>query len=326
MNVRAPVGRAAIVLLLAASGGVAAGPADGADYDVRHGPLLDALGLARRAIAESRLPPDGTVASRPPGLWREYGPQVLAAAAVLLLIAVVVREHRRLTRAQAALAASYGQLRGLAGRLVTAQEEERRRIARDVHDDIGQRVASLSIGLSAAKRKVPENEGPLAEELSALQQQARKVASDLRRLTHELHPAALEQLGLLEALRGRCDQVKAESGLQVELEAAGEWPEVEGAVALCLYRVAQEALRNVTRHARAHSARVSLERRDALVVMRVADDGCGFDGAAVRSSGLGLVSLGERVRLLGGTLEVETAKAAGTIVTVSLPAGGRLAT
>jgi two-component system sensor histidine kinase UhpB len=101
---------------------------------------------------------------------------------------------------------------------------------------------------------------------------------------------------------------------------------VEGAVALCLYRVAQEALRNVTRHARARSARLSLERRDALVVMRVADDGCGFDGAAARSSGLGLVSLAERVRLLGGTLEVETAKASGTTVTVSLAAGGRLAT
>jgi two-component system sensor histidine kinase UhpB len=340
------VRRTAIVLLLASSGSVGARPADRGDYEIRHGHLkrfagqppdsavplpprharlFDARALARWGIAESGLPPDSTAPSRPPSLWREYGPQVLAAA-LLLLIAVIVREHRRVARARAALAASYGQLRGLAGRLVTVQEEERRRIARDVHDDIGQRVASLSIALSAAKRMVPKDDGPLAEELSALQQQARKIASDLRRLSHELHPAALEQLGLLEALRGRCAQVQAESGVQIELEAAGEWPEVEGAVALCLYRVAQEALRNVTQHARARSARVSLERRDALVVMRVADDGCGFDGAAAQSSGLGLVSLGERVRLLGGTLEVEAAKAAGTTVTVSLPAGGRLAT
>ena len=293
MSRRPPVGRTAIVLLLASPGSVGARPA--------------ALGV----------------------LWREYGPLVLAAAALLLVaigVAVFMREHRRLTRAQAALAASYGQLRGLAGRLVTVQEEERKRIARDVHDDIGQRVASLSIALSAAKRKVPKDDGALVEVLSALQQQARKVASDLRQLSHDLHPAALDQLGFVEALRGRCAQAEAESGVAIELEAAGEWPEVEGAIALCLYRVAQEVLRNVTQHARARSARVSLERREALVVMRMADDGCGFDGAAIRSSGLGLVSLGERVRLLGGTLEVETAKAAGTTVTVSLPAGGRLAT
>jgi signal transduction histidine kinase len=282
---RSPVGRTAIVLLLASSGSVGARPA--------------------------AVP------------WREYGPLVLAAAGLMIAVAVGVflREHRRLTRAQAALAASYGQLRGLAGRLVTAQEEERKRIARDVHDDIGQRVASLSIALSAAKRKVPKDEGALVEVLSALQQQARKVASDLRELSHDLHPAALDQLGFVEALRGRCAQAEAESGVAIELEAAGEWPEVEGAVALCLYRVAQEVLRNVTQHARARSARVSLERREALVVMRMVDDGCGFDGAAARSSGIGLVSLAERVRLLGGTLEVETAKAAGTTVTVSLPAG-----
>jgi two-component system sensor histidine kinase UhpB len=305
---RAPVRCTAIVLLLAYSGSV------------------DALGLERLGFADGQLPPGGTVPSRPAGPWREVGPQVLFAAALLLLIGVIVREHQRVRRAQAALATSYGQMRALAGRLVTVQEEERRRIARDVHDDIGQRVASLSIALSAAKRKVPANEGSLVEELSALQQQARKIASDLRRLSHELHPAVLDQLGLVEALKVRCSQVQAESGVQIELEAAGEWPEAEGAVALCLYRVAQEALRNVTRHAQARSARVSLERREALVVMRVADDGCGFDGAAARFSGLGLVSLRERVRLLGGTLEVETAPDAGTKVTVSLPEGGRLAT
>ena len=325
MSRRVPIKSTAIVLLLASLGSVGASPADRDGYGVRHSQVSDALGLVPWETAEGR-PPDGTVPSHRPGPWREYGPRSVAAAALLLLIAVVVREHQRLRRAQDALAASYGQLRGLAGRLVTVQEEERRRIARDVHDDIGQRVASLSIALSAAKRRVPQSEGPLAQELSVLQQEARRVASDLRRLSHELHPAALEQLGLLEAVRGRCAQVQAESGVQIELEAVGEWPEVEGAVTLCLYRVAQEALRNVTQHARARSVRVSLERRDALVVMRVADDGCGFDGAAARPSGIGLVSLGERVRLLGGTLEVETAKEAGTAVTVSLPAGGRLAT
>jgi signal transduction histidine kinase len=292
-----------------------------------HSPLtFDARQLERWGIPESRLPAASTVLFRSPSLWRDNRGAVLAALAIgaaqTLLIALILLERQRRARTQAALATSYRQLQDLAGRLVTAEEAERTRIARDLHDDIGQRVASLSIALSGLRRTLPDPEGSVCEEVASLQRQASAVSADLRQLSHDLHPGALEHLGLLEALRGRCDDVRAQTGIEARLEVAEGWSDVPDAAGLCLYRVAQEALRNVAQHAQARSACISLERRDGSVWMRVSDDGRGFERAA-RSPGLGLVSLGERVRLLGGTLDLRTAEAAGTTLVVTLPAGGR---
>jgi signal transduction histidine kinase len=291
-----------------------------------HAPLVfDARQLERWGIPESRLPAGSTVLYRQPSLWRDYRGTVLAALTVgvaqALLLAFALFERRRRSSAQAALARSYAQLQDLSGRVVTAQEEERTRIARDLHDDIGQRLASLSIALSGAKRRVPETEPVLREELSALQIQTTGLSSDLRRLSHDLHPGALEHLGLVAALRGRCAEIRGEAGIDVRLDVAGEWAELPSVVGLCLYRVAQEALRNVARHAQARSAVVSLEREESRVVMRVRDDGRGFEPVADRPSGLGLVSLGERVRMLGGALDLQTSSLGGTTLTVSLPVG-----
>jgi signal transduction histidine kinase len=292
-----------------------------------HAPLtFDARQLERWGIPESRLPAGSAVRFRSPSLWRDNRAAVLTALAVgaaqTLLIAVILLERRRRAGTQAALATSYRQLQDLAGRLVTAEEAERRRIARDLHDDVGQRVASLSIALSGLRRRLPASEEPAREEVASLQRQASGLSADLRQLSHDLHPGALEHLGLLEALRGRCDDVRAQTGIEVLLEAAGDWNDVPDAVALCLYRVAQEALRNVAQHAQARRAGIALERRGGSVRMRVSDDGRGFEQATHRP-GLGLVSLGERVRLLGGTLEVRTVESGGTTLEVHLPAGGR---
>jgi signal transduction histidine kinase len=292
-----------------------------------HAPLtFDARQLERWGIPESRLPAGSAVRFRSPSLWRDNRVAVLTALAVgaaqTLLIAVILLERRRRAGTQAALATSYRQLQDLAGRLVTAEEAERTRIARDLHDDVGQRVASLSIALSGLRRRLPDSEEPAREEVASLQRQASGLSADLRQLSHDLHPGALEHLGLLEALRGRCDDVRAQTGIEVLLEAAGDWNDVPDAVALCLYRVAQEALRNVAQHAQARRAGIALERRGGSVRMRVSDDGRGFEQATHRP-GLGLVSLGERVRLLGGTLEVRTVESGGTTLEVHLPAGGR---
>ena len=175
------------------------------------------------------------------------------------------------------------------------------------------------------RRKVLDAEGPLRE-VSALPQQTTRLSTDLRHLSHDLHPGALEHLGLLEALRGRWEEIRAETGVEVRLDVSEDWTEVPDVVGLCLYRVAQEALRNVTQHAQARSARVSLAREEGRVVMYVSDDGRGFEQTAARPSGLGLVSLGERVRMLGGALEVSTQQAAGTTLAVRLPVGERHAT
>lgn len=249
---------------------------------------------------------------------------LLIALQATIVGALLLYRHQR-RRAEAALRASednaraaYQEVRDLAGRLISARESERTRIARDLHDDMGQRVASLAIGLSRIERELP-NADVARQSLSALQKQALQLSADLRHLSHELHPGTLEHLGLLEALRERCDDFRDETGVPVRFDVSESWRDVQGDVALCLYRVAQEALRNVAAHARARHVTMSLDQLDDDVTMRVTDDGCGFDPtASSRRSGLGLVSLRERVHMLGGELTVTTSTSAGTCIAVRL--------
>jgi signal transduction histidine kinase len=160
------------------------------------------------------------------------------------------------------------------------------------------------------------------QSLSNLEQQSTRLSADVRHLSHELHPGALEHLGLLEALRERCDDFAQESGVSVRLEVSEAWRDVSDVMGLCLYRVAQEALRNVATHAKARTVTILLDRPDGHVMMRVADDGCGFDPAAQSSrKGLGLMSVNERVYMLGGVLDVSAAHGAGTLIAVRLPSG-----
>jgi signal transduction histidine kinase len=293
--------------------------------------LFDSRQLTRWKIPDDRLPPGSVVRFRPPSLWRDYRGTVIAVVVVGMLqtalIIGILFERRHRARAQADLRASYGQMQLLADRLITAQEEERTRIARDLHDDIGQRVASLSIALSRMRRLAADASEPLRDGLSTLQRDAGVLTKDLRNLSHDLHPGSLEHLGLIEALRIRLNELHKETHLDVHLEVADTWTEVPDNVALCLYRVAQEALRNVGRHAAATQVVIDLDRGPGHVVMRVTDNGKGVAARATASPpGLGLVSMAERVRMLGGTLDVRTPPQGGTVLAVSLPVGEQHAT
>ena len=295
--------------------------------------VFDATQLRRWNISESQLPAGSLVLNREVPVWRRYLWTFLAivvlvtAQAVIIGALLVQRRNRR--RIEAALRnseekarASYDEVRDLAGRLISAREGERTRIARDLHDDIGQRVASLSIALSRIRRQIPDVSTSARQSLSDLEQQSTQLSSDLRHLSHELHPGALEHLGLLEALRERCDDFSQESGVSVRLDVSEAWRDVSDALALCLYRVAQEGLRNVATHAKAQNVTIALAQLNGDVMMHVTDDGCGFDSTAKsRRLGLGLVSLNERVHMLGGALDVTAAPGAGTRVAVKLPIG-----
>jgi signal transduction histidine kinase/ligand-binding sensor domain-containing protein len=228
------------------------------------------------------------------------------------------------TQVEKQLRSSHQQIEDLAGRLITAQEAERTRIARELHDDVGQRVASLSIALSALKRKVGHSrlEGT-DDEFSTLQREAMALSKDLRDLSHELHPGALEHVGLVEALETRCEELNLDSNFNARVDVTEGWSEVPYDIAVCLYRVAQEALRNVARHAHATTAQISLARQNGQVVMRVTDDGRGFETNGARHRGLGLISMDERVRMLGGTFQVQPGPHKGTVVVASLPLGER---
>jgi signal transduction histidine kinase len=299
--------------------------------------MFDAVQLRRWKVDESRLPAGSLVLNRELPVWRRYLWPILATCLLVALQATIIsallvqRRHRRrveieLRKSEENARASYHEVRELAGRLITAREAERARIARDLHDDIGQRVASLSIALSRIRRQIPDVSSPANHSVSDLEHQATQLSADLRHLSHDLHPSALEHLGLLEALRERCDDFTDQSGVPVRLDVSDAWRDVPDAVALCLYRVVQDALRNVATHARARSVTVSLDRFDGHLRLHVTDDGCGFDPTETRRrSGLGLVSLAERVRMLGGELAVTAAPDAGTRLAVSLPAGESLA-
>ncbi len=204
----------------------------------------------------------------------------------------------------------------VSGRLLTAQEDERRRIARDLHDDVSQRLALLSVEVELLAA------APAAEASIRTRQiasSAREVASDVHRIAYELHPAKLDQLGLETTLRSWCRDLGAQAKVQIEFAAVGVPSDLPAETALCVYRIAQEALQNIVRHSGSHSARVRLWMEHFVLRLTVTDDGRGFDALRVSGGGLGLVSMRERVRSLGGTIDVRSRPGAGTTVEAAIP-------
>jgi PAS domain S-box-containing protein len=222
-----------------------------------------------------------------------------------------------------ALRASHREIQSLAGRLIAAQEAERTRIARDLHDDVSQELAGLSITLSSLAKRGGRASGgeELQPALSSLQQRTIVVAEKIRSLSHDLHPGVLRHAGLVAALTAHCAEYQQRQTVEVILDADDSVGSIEPESALCLYRVAQEALRNVFTHADARRVIVRLTRRDHHAELTVADDGKGFDLQLPQraGNGLGLLSINERVRLAGGQIDVLTARGQGTTIQVRIP-------
>jgi signal transduction histidine kinase len=214
--------------------------------------------------------------------------------------------------------------RSLAGRLLTSQEAERTRIARDLHDGVCQEVASIAVDVSYLRQRIAGFDGTEVQQvLLAIERRAAGVAEALRRLSHGLHPTVLHHIGIVAALQAHCAEVERQQHLRVTFESGGEVEPVGPRVALSLFRIAQEALRNATHHGRARQVTVSLFRTASNgLEMTVLDDGAGFETAAAGSNGgLGLVSIEERVRLVHGEVEIRSAPGHGTSIRVRVPAG-----
>ncbi|MFZ0522892.1 MAG: PAS domain S-box protein [Candidatus Acidiferrales bacterium] len=211
-------------------------------------------------------------------------------------------------------------LEELSGRLITAQEEERSRIARELHDDFSQRLALLGIVLSQLWKKRPESAEEERIVVRDLWNRTQEMASDVHRLSHQLHSSKLQHLGLGPALAGLCEEVSERYGIQVEFTEHGASSEIPKIVALCLFRVAQEALSNVVKHSRAQRAQVDLVNGNQVIGLRVADAGSGFD-VALRGAdvGIGLAGMRERLRLVGGRLSVESIPTRGTAIFGEIP-------
>ena len=249
---------------------------------------------------------------------------VVAEGDKVLSIIRDVTETRRAIEAQRRgeeqLLQSNRQIRALAARLINAQEIERRRISLQLHDDLSQDMATLGLAISRLRRKLPDSREGITAELDGLGQHAKDMTTQLRRLSHQLHPAVLEHLGLVAALESEATEFGHDERINVQFSAEVKSKKIPFDVSVCFYRVALEALRNVSRHSGATAARVSLAEDDESLVLEVSDSGRGFDVEKARhESGLGLVSAEERIRLLQGTFEVRSKPDGGTTLVARIP-------
>jgi signal transduction histidine kinase len=209
--------------------------------------------------------------------------------------------------------------RDLAGRLIARQEIERQRIARELHDDVCQRIALLNIEIDdIITQVVSEASRARLRKLSA---QANEIAKDVHQMSYELHPSRLRIVGLAAALQSLCRDTSKQRNLHVAFTQGAIPPSVREDISLCLYRIVQEALHNVARHSRAHEAHVAITCDEDHIVLQITDAGVGFDPRHVHFAGLGLVSMRERVTIVKGQLTVDAAPGGGTQITVRVPLG-----
>jgi len=212
-------------------------------------------------------------------------------------------------------------LQALRNRLTRTQEEERSRIARDLHDDIGQRLALLTIDLEQMKLASQQDGSALAGELEALVRTAGEITSDVHNVSRRLHPSQVELLGLTPALNNFCREFAKRNSMRIQFTSACLTSKLPEDTSLCLFRVAQEAIRNVHKHSGCREALVELDEISGSLRLRISDPGSGFDPTSVEASqGLGLLSMEERLRSLGGELFVHSRPGGGTCLEASIPA------
>jgi signal transduction histidine kinase len=208
-----------------------------------------------------------------------------------------------------------------AGIVIDAHEHERARLSRELHDDVGQRVALLSAELGVLREQLAAAPRHIQDQLSKVMARTQEIGAELHRFSHELHPARLEQLGLQSSIRASCDELSAARHIDIRFDVGGVPAAIDADAEMCLYRITQEALHNVVKHSRAKHARVAITFAAGEIVLRIADDGIGFDPDAVRDKvTLGLVNMQERARLLRGKLIVSSKPGEGTAIEVRLPA------
>jgi len=235
-------------------------------------------------------------------------------------IAVRKQAEDALRGKEAALTRSEAELRTLAGRLIAAQEDERRRLARELHDDLSQTLAALSIELAKLHSGAAPVPDVIRSGLENAESRVNKLADDIHDMSRLLHPSILDDLGLAAAIRAECERFSDREGVPVNAQIDSSSSDLAPDVALTLYRITQESLRNVAKHAEAGDVEVSLGASGEEVILSVADSGKGFDYEAAREqAGLGLVSMSERVRLLSGELKVLTSPEMGARIEVRIP-------
>jgi signal transduction histidine kinase len=281
--------------------------------------------LRRFGINEARVPTGTLIQFEEPTLWDRYRYYLLGSVVVLVGQTVLVfgllvqhvrrrRAEEKVRQSERALRTSNERIRDLAGRVLDAQEAERARIARELHDDVGQQLVLLSIELellagggdTAAARSI-------REALTRLNDVAHKIHD----VSHQLHPAKLRLIGLVKAIEGLRNELSA-AGIPATFAHREVPADLPPEATLALYRVAQESLQNAFKHSRARQVTIDLRRRGDALVLEITDDGVGFDVAQAAGKGLGLISMGERLEALSGAFEVESSPGFGTRIEASV--------
>jgi PAS domain S-box-containing protein len=228
-----------------------------------------------------------------------------------------------LKESERSLRKSQKDLQRLAGRLISAQEDELRRLSRELHDDLTQRLAVIAIEagkLELELGRAPQTHDDLPQKLSRMKEQLINVSEDVHQISRQLHPTILDDLGLIRAVESECAALLRNEGLQIAFIKEGDFSSVDKDSALCLYRIIQEGLKNVVKHSQTRSAEIFLDDDGERIYLTIRDKGIGFDPREVRQKpGLGLSSMRERVQLVCGEFSIESRPGQGTVIRVSMP-------
>ncbi len=290
------------------------------DIPIVHGPsfyMFDWRALRRWNLDESKLPAGSTILFREPTLWKRYKLMMLAGLLFIVSLAFLI-VYLLYKQRQVKLARNAPEQ--LSGMLINAQEDERRRIASELHDDFSQRLAVLTLGLETAAENIPEAPQEANRQLHELSNAAGELGADLHTLSRRLHSASLENLGLTAGVSALCKEFAAQQGIKIEDKLDSFPRSMDSVAALCIFRIVQEALRNVKKHSGAQRAQVILHLVDSTVHLSVYDQGVGFNRKELtKSAGLGIRSMEERARLLGGHFEIQSEPGKGTKVDACVP-------
>ena len=286
------------------------------DYSQTYTIAFDHEVLRKFGISESRLPVGAKVINRKPTIWSQYGRYISSGVAALLvqsaiIVSLLLNRSKRI--------AAEKEAQSLAGRILSAGEEERRYLARELHDDVSQRLAAVSIETGTLENKMSEF-SEIKVPLGKLKKNLIGICDDLHRMSRHMHPSVLDDFGLSEALRSECGELSQRWGIPIELHCSKRFPEIPKSVALCLYRVAQESLWNAIRHSGGSKITIELKSDAEFVYMDISDDGKGFEPSTVQKTRrLGLASMSERIRLVSGTIRTRSAPGQGVTISVVAP-------
>ena len=242
------------------------------------------------------------------------GAAILLAAYCILYILRIEKQNKR--RYEQILEAR-GELERLSARLVAAQEEERRTISRELHDEVGQTLSAVLVDAANLANRIPPADTVARQYLESIRSHADSSVNSIRNIALLLRPSMLDDLGLIPALEWQAREVSRRSGVKVKVSDENVPDTLPDAVRTCIYRLVQEALHNVAAHSGAKNVVVNVRRENSSLILRVEDDGSGFDSA--RTRGMGLLGMEERVRQLGGRLEIHSEPGKGTRLRASLP-------